>query len=185
MFVAADPIIRVFFGEQWLQSIAIMQVLSMYTLVLSIGFHVGDIYKAMGRPDILFKLAIPILIIRLTALWIGSQYSLIGIAIGHLVAAMIEVIFRAIVTIRVLKVSLREMLNQLTALISGITLLAFSVPVLYLTQDALPLVRLIFVAVAGAVGYIGSAWFLEREAIRKVIGVLGIQSKFTAETSES
>jgi len=26
---------------------------------------------------------------------------------------------------------------------------------------------------------------LEREAIRKVIGVLGIQSKFTAETSES
>jgi len=185
MFVAADPIIRVFFGEQWLQSIAIMQVLSMYTLVLSIGFHVGDIYKAMGRPDILLKLAIPILIIRLTALWIGSQYSLIGIAIGHLVAAMIEVIFRAIVTIRVLKVSLREMLNQLTALISGITLLACSVPVLYLTQDALPLVRLIFVAVAGAAGYIGSAWFLEREAIRKVIGVLGIQSKFTAETSES
>lgn len=185
MFVGADPIIRVFFGEQWLQSIPIMQVLSMYTLVLSIGFHVGDIYKAIGRPDILLKLAIPILIIRLIALWIGSQYSLIGIAIGHLVAATIEVIIRATVTIKVLKVSLLEMLNQLTALISGITLLAFSVPVLYLTQDALPLLRLILVAVAGTVGYVGSAWFLEREAIRKVIAILGIQSKFTAEPSES
>ena len=185
IFVAAKPIIQVFFGEQWLQSISIMQVLSMYTLVLSIGFHVGDIYKAIGRPDILLKLAIPILMIRLIALWMGSQYSLIGIAIGHLVAATIEIIIRAIVTIRVLKVSLREMLSQLTALLGGVALLAFSVPVLYLTQDMLPLLRLIFVAVAGAIGYIGSVWFWEREAILKVSSILSNQSRFTAETSQS
>src|SRR5215211_4042802 len=98
MLVAAEPIIRVIFGDQWLQAVPLMQVLSLYALVLSIGFHVGDIYKAIGRPDILLKLAIPILLVRLTALWIGSQYSLIGIATGHLVAASIELVIRAIVT---------------------------------------------------------------------------------------
>jgi PST family polysaccharide transporter len=184
MFVAADPIIRVIFGEQWLLSIPIMQILSLYALALSIGFHVGDVYKAIGRPDILLKLAVPILIIRLTALWIGSQYSLIGIAIGHLVAAIIEVILRAIVTINVIKVSLREMFKQLTAFIGGVTLLVFAAPVLYLTQDTLPVLRLISVVLAGAAGYISVIWFLERDAIFKVIGVLGIRARILPKASE-
>jgi PST family polysaccharide transporter len=55
MVVAADPIIRVAFGAQWLESIPLMQILSMYTLVLSIGYHAGDVYKAIGRPDILIS----------------------------------------------------------------------------------------------------------------------------------
>ena len=184
IFVAADPIIRLIFGEQWLQSIPIMQVLSLYTLALSVGFHVGDIYKAVGRPDILLKISLPIFFIRLIALWIGSQYSLIGIATGHLVAALIEVVIRAVVTINVIKVSLREILNQLTAFIGGIMLLIFAVPVLYLTQDLTPWLRLTFVVISGAVGYIGTIWFIDRVAILKGIGMLGMLAKTPAKASE-
>ena len=184
IFVAADPIIRLIFGDQWLQAIPIMQVLSLYTLALSIGFHVGDIYKAVGRPDILLKIAIPIFIIRLTALWIGSQYSLIGIATGHLVAALIEVVVRVVVTINVIKVSLREILNQLTAFIGGIVLLIFAVPVLNLTQDLVPWLRLAFVVISGAVGYLGTIWFIDRVAILKGIGMLGILAKTPAKATE-
>ena len=184
IFVAADPIIRLIFGEQWLQSIPIMQVLSLYTLALSVGFHVGDIYKAVGRPDILLKISLPIFFIRLIALWIGSQYSLIGIATGHLVAALIEVVIRAVVTINVIKVSLREILNQLTAFIGGIMLLIFAVPVLYLTQDLTPWLRLTFVVISGAVGYLGTIWFIDRVAILKGIGLLGMLAKTPAKASE-
>jgi len=184
IFVAADPIIRLIFGEQWLQSIPIMQVLSLYTLALSVGFHVGDIYKAVGRPDILLKISLPIFFIRLIALWIGSQYSLIGIATGHLVAALIEVVIRAVVTINVIKVSLREILNQLTAFIGGIMLLIFAVPVLYLTQDLTPWLRLTFVVISGAVGYLGTIWFIDRVAILKGIGMLGMLAKTPAKASE-
>ena len=184
IFVAADPIIRLIFGEQWLQSIPIMQVLSLYTLALSVGFHVGDIYKAVGRPDILLKISLPIFFIRLIALWIGSQYSLIGIATGHLVAALIEVVIRAVVTINVIKVSLREILNQLTAFIGGLMLLIFAVPVLYLTQDLTPWLRLTFVVISGAVGYLGTIWFIDRVAILKGIGLLGMLAKTPAKASE-
>lgn len=184
LFVAADPIIRVIFGEQWLQSIPIMQVLSLYTLVLSIGFHAGDIYKAVGRPDILLKMGLPIVIIRLTALWIGSHYNLIGIAIGHLMAALIEVVIRAIVTVRVIRVSLREILNQLTAFIGGIGLLAFALPVLYLTHDIAPWMRLACVVIAGVTGYISVIWFLEHDSIVKAISMIGILPKTTTSASE-
>lgn len=184
IFVAADPIIRLIFGEQWLQSIPIMQVLSLYTLALSVGFHVGDIYKAVGRPDILLKISLPIFFIRLIALWVGSQYSLIGIATGHLIAALIEVVIRAVVTINVIKVGLSEILNQLTAFIGGIVLLIFAEPVLYLTQEMAPWLRLTFVVLAGATGYLGTIWFTDRVAILKGIGMLGILSKTSVKTSE-
>jgi PST family polysaccharide transporter len=185
MLVAAEPIIRVIFGDQWLTSIPLMQILSLYALVLSIGFHVGDIYKAIGRPDILLKLAIPIFIVRLTALWIGSQYSLIGIATGHLVAASVELVIRASVTTRVIKVTLLQMLQQLTAFIAGMALLVFAVPVMYFMRDAAPFAQLIVVSFSGAVGYLGAVWFLERDAILKGLEFLRIVPKTAPKVSES
>ena len=168
MLVAADPIIRVVFGEQWLGSIPIMRILSAYALVVSIGFHVGDLYKAIGRPDILIKLSIPVFIIRILAIWTGAQYSLIGVALGHLVAGTFELILRMIVTIRVVKVSVKDIVSQLTSFIGGFVLLALAIPTLYFTADSVPLVQLISVIVAGAFGYIGVIWLLERKSIMTI-----------------
>ena len=122
MIVAAAPIIRVVFGDQWLEAIPIMRILSVYALVLSIGFHVGDIYKAIGRPDILLKIDIPVFIIRITVLWIGAQYSLIGVAVAHLIAGVIEVIIRLTVATKVIKISVIDILAQLKAFLGGIVL---------------------------------------------------------------
>jgi len=180
ILVAAEPIIRVIFGEQWLQSIPLMQILSLYALVLSIGFHVGDIYKAIGRP----KLAIPVFVIRLTALYIGSRYSLLGIATAHLVATSIELVIRAIITTRVIKVTLLEMLKQLTAFIAGIVLLVFAIPALYLTHNATSIIQLIMVSISGAVGYLGAVWFLERDAVLRGLKLLRIAPKTTPKISE-
>lgn len=174
MLVAADPIVRVAFGEQWLEAIPIMRVLSAYVLIYSIGFHVGDVYKAIGRPDILIKLSIPVFIIRVIALWIGTRYGLMGVAFGHLTAGTIEVTLRMIVTVRVVKVSIKEIFSQLTSLIGGAFLLLLAVPTLVLTANTSPLVRLISVTIAGAVGYIGVMWFIEKKTILKAIQLVGI-----------
>jgi PST family polysaccharide transporter len=151
-----------------------MQVLCLYTLVFSIGFHSGDIFKAIGRPDILLKLALPIFFIRLTAIWIGSQYSLLGIAVGHLTASVIELIIRTGVTMKVIKVSLRDILKQQTAFIAGFALMTLAAPTLYLTQDLAPWPRLIATVVSGAIGYLGTVWFLERDMLIKLINIAGI-----------
>jgi len=180
MIVAADPIIKVVFGAQWLEAIPLMQILSMYTLVLSIGYHAGDVYKAIGRPDILIKLSIPILIIRIIAIWIGAQQGLMGVAYGHLTATCIELIIRTIVTIRIIKISLLDIIKQLTAFIGGAVLLATSTPTLMATSELQPVVRLIAVGFAGAIGYMGTIWFIERESLIKLLQILGLLSKKTA-----
>jgi PST family polysaccharide transporter len=177
LIVAADPIIRLVFGLQWLEAIPLMQILSAYTLVLSIGYHVGDVYKAIGRPDILIKLSIPILVIRIIALWIGSHHGLIGVAVGHLEATCLEVVIRTIVTIRVIYISLLDFTRQLTAFIGGGVLLALTIPTFYATSTLQPTIQLISIGFIGAIGYTISIWFVEKDSLIKIFQLLGLVPK--------
>ncbi len=175
MFIAAEPITRVAFGDQWIAAIPLLRVLSLYALVLSIGYHVGDIYKAVGRPDILVKLAIPIFVVRVVGLWIGAQFSILGVSIAHLVVSVIEVIARLFVASRFINLSILDVIRQLRSFLCGIFLAAFAFPALYFTQGYTPLVRLVIVTVAGAIGYLGSLWFLERAALLKAFQMVGLR----------
>lgn len=177
MIIAAEPLIRVIFGDQWVEAIPIMQVLSAYTLILSIGFHVGDVYKAIGRPDLLIKISIPVFLFRILALWVGAQYSLLGIAIGHLVAGFVGLIIELIVAARKLEISLRDIIRELNAFVGGIALLALGIPALYFTANLSPFIRLVCVTMAGAIGYLGVIWILERDSLMKVAVMLGLKQK--------
>lgn len=175
MFIAADPLIRVLFGEQWVDAINILRVLSLYVWVVSIGYHVGDIYKAIGRPDILIKMSIPMFFIRVLLLWIGAQYSLLGVGMGHLVAMIIESIIRYYVAAHFLKITILDIVKELTAFFCGAVLAIFALTALYFTQDSMPIVRLIIVVIAGAIGYLGTVWMIERNSIMRALQMLGLK----------
>lgn len=181
LIVTADPLIRVIFGEKWLGVIPIMQILSLYALVLSIGFNMGDVYKAIGRPDILIKITLSTMVFRIFALWYGAQFGLIYVAVGHLAAAFIEVIIRLTVATRILHITFKEIISQLTAFIGGGILLLVTVPLLYFTQETQPILRLVVLAAAGAISYAGSMWIIEREALIKVLSMAGIGTAKTPE----
>lgn len=183
MCVAADPIIRVVFGEQWLDSIPILRVLSIYALVVSIGFNAGDIYKAVGRPDILLKISIPVAIVRIVSLLIGVQFSLLGVAVAHLVAALISTSIQLVVASRILSITLLDILRQLKAFIGAAGLALLAVPTLYLLQEYPSLIRLIAVVAAGGLGYVATIWVVERDSLMKVVQIVGFKRKAAAEKS--
>ncbi len=185
MFIAADPIIRVAFGEQWLESIPILRALSLYVWVVSIGFHIGDVYKAIGRPDILIKTSIPMFFIRILLLWIGAQYSLVGVGIAHLAAGIIASIIRYFAAAHFIQLKLMDVIKELTAFVCGIGLVIFATPALYLTKNNPPLIQLIAAILAGGVGYIGIAWFIERSTIIALLQTLGINLNRKTETGAS
>lgn len=174
LIVAAEPIIRVVFGDQWLGSIPIMRILSAYALVISIGFHVGDVYKAIGRPDILIKTTIPIFVIRIIALWIGAQFSLTGVALAHLAAGTIEVGIRLFVAFKILDIGFAELVKELRAYIGGTALAALALPVLYVTRESSPLTQLSSVVLAGLIGYLAFLWFAELPTLQNALQVIGI-----------
>ena len=175
LILTADPLIRVAFGDQWLDAIPIVRVLAAYVLVVSTGFNVGDIYKAVGRPDILVKLGVLNLALLLPALWYGSHFGLIGVAFGHLAVSTCLTVICLTVATRFIKVTWGDILLQLKpSFLSGGALVLLVLPSLYLTAEAAPLLRLVVAACAGAVSYLGILWLLEHELLRQAGGVIGL-----------
>ncbi len=175
LMLTADPLIRVAFGDQWLDTIPIVRVLAMHVLIVSIGFNVGDIYKAIGRPDILLKLGVLYMALLLPVLWYGSRFGLIGVAFGQLLVSTCLTLIRLTVATRFIKVTWGDILLQLKpSFLSGGALIPVVLLSLYLTAEAIPLLRLVVAASAGAVSYLGILWLQERELLLQAGGVVGL-----------
>lgn len=177
LLIAADPIVRVVFGDQWLDAIPVLRVLAIYAWVYSLGYHVGGFYKAIGRPDILLRLSLLTLVIILPCLLIGARFGIIGVAVGHLVAVLIRRIISLGVATRFVNVSLMEIFGELRssllgAMIMGPIVLAVS----YLTSDLNPFLQLIFIVLSGAFSYLLVLWGIEKDNLMRLLRLVKIPS---------
>jgi PST family polysaccharide transporter len=173
--IAADPIVRVVFGPQWLAAIPILRILALFALVNSIAYNIGDVYKAIGRPDVLVKIELVVLAVLIPGLIFLVRFGVIAIALGHLVGAFFHLAIRLSVTRHIINVKAMEILKQLQpALLAGAVLTALAWPVLQLTPSLQPVLRLILVATAGAFGYLLTLWITERQSLLAAGRTLGL-----------
>lgn len=176
LFIAAEPIVRVVFGEQWLDVIPLLRVLAIYSWVYSIGYHIGDIYKAVGRPDILFKLTVLNLIVVVPTLLVGSRFGLIGIAWGQLIAVTIRRIISLTVATRFINISIFEIVKELkSSVASGMAMILSVLLIMPLTLNINSFFQLAIVILAGAIGYLVVLWYLERDNLTHLLRKVGVK----------
>lgn len=174
LFLTADPIIRVAFGEQWLEAIPVLRVLAVYAWVYSIGYHIGDVYKAIGRTDILLGLTALTVIVIVPSIWIGSHFGLIGVAWGHLFAVLIRRIVSLTLATKFVRVKIVDIFKELKpAFLAGLAMTPPTLLVLYLTAGASPFIQLALVALTGMASYLGVLWRLERDNLLRLVRLIG------------
>lgn len=81
-FIAIAPILIPFaLGDKWVPIIPIVQILSLYTLIRSIGNPGGSLVMAVGRSDILFYWNLFLTLLIPITIYLTSQfYGLLGVA---------------------------------------------------------------------------------------------------------
>lgn len=82
MLIAADNIILTLYGEKWVDAIIPFQILLIYAIRYSVGAPLGAVFKAMGRPDLEFKLGLIIIPFYFIGIVVGANFGIIGVAIG-------------------------------------------------------------------------------------------------------
>jgi O-antigen/teichoic acid export membrane protein len=170
MAIVADPFIRVALGSDWVDAIPVLRVLAIFVMVASLVNADGDVYKAVGRPGILFKLDLMHVGLLVPALLIGVQYGLVGVAVGHLFATITTQTVRTVVISRFLDVPILVIASQWRSAIVGTLVLAVTAgTAMYLTAEAQPLVSLAATVLAGALGYVAVLILLERENITALV----------------
>ncbi len=176
MFLTAEPAVEFFFGDQWGGAVPVLRIMAIFSLIGSIGVNVGDVYKAIGRSDILAKLSVIELGTLLPALLYGAKFGIIGIAWAHAAVATIDTIVRLVVARFVIGISLRDVARQLIPSFGASAwLIAATLPVLWLTANLSALTTLLTAAAAGSIAYAAALWRLDKQSVRQIFQWLGLR----------
>jgi lipopolysaccharide exporter len=164
----AAPLTTLAFGDQWSGSVTPMKVLTLYALGVTVGIPAGATYKAVGRADILLKLAIPraCLLILLLAIFVDR-----GIAAVASCQAVVAGLF-AVIGIAVASRMLRTGAASLARAAWPALVASGAMGVVTLALSAVidpPLLRLAGCVVAGGAAYAGILWLVAREHVMRLI----------------
>lgn len=159
----APTLVPLVFGQKWVLAIPIMQILAIVAVMQALISPVGQLMKALNRPDWLLWWSIGFTIITAISIAIGSYWGMTGISLGLVIIHVIGlvIIFNIIVKLTSINLSLVSKSLQPTAIaLSLFTLLLILVSFFsaFLTNDTI-ITNLVGVSLSTVLYVIMLNWF--------------------------
>ena len=167
----SKPFLLVVFGQKWLEAAPVMTAISIYALLLSLGFNAGDVYKAQGRPGVLTQISLLKAAMLIPALYwaVTGPASLIAVGWVQVAIAFVGSVVYLAVAMRMLHLPLAGMLESFRpALTAGAALVVAVGAVLFFGRGAPDLVVLLGGALLGGLAYVGCLWLLDRALVAEL-----------------
>jgi O-antigen/teichoic acid export membrane protein len=89
----AEPAILVIYGDKWRGAVGIVQVLCFAGLAQSVYNTASWIFLSRGRPDILFRLGILSMLVRVAGVLMGMQWGLLGLAWAYVLGSYVCLLY--------------------------------------------------------------------------------------------
>lgn len=175
LIITAEPAVGALFGDQWSEAVPIMRILALFTLIASVGYNAGDVYKAIGKSGILAKLGIIDLVVLAPALIVAAPHGIVAVAWTHTAVALGDTIARLLVARHYISASFRDIGRQLlSAYRAGAVMVAVALPVLWATDGLGRLPSLAATTLTGAAAYLGVLARFSPDDLRRILGWVGL-----------
>ncbi|MGM0838453.1 MAG: lipopolysaccharide biosynthesis protein [Bacillota bacterium] len=131
LIVIASDFILVLYGNKWIDSAMVLQILLISGMITSVGTIGGSVINGLGKPIIEMYFNFVSILVLITCLIIGSNYGLIGIAIAILIRSMILEFVKQFIINKLINISFNKfikeaiLVNLFSALIMMIVLFIF------------------------------------------------------------
>ena len=86
LFLTADHVVLVVFGEAWLEMIPVLKVLSLLGVSQSVIHLTSSIMLSQGATKLIFKLGLLTKIFTILMIVFGLQYGIVGVAVCYFIA---------------------------------------------------------------------------------------------------
>jgi len=173
IIIVTPELIKVVFGDRWIPAIPVMQAISLYAVIYSLSFNVGDIFIATGRPDIMNKLGLINLAVAIPLLWMAAGYDIYMVALAQIVAISFFTIMSMIVIKRIISLRFVDIISALQPAASGTLIMAIGVYFLHIWLRGLaPLYQLVILPVVGCAIYAAAIWITNRDVAQQGISLL-------------
>jgi len=113
LFAIAEEFVLIVYGTKWVPVIFLIKVLSIIGLMQSIGSTVGSIYLAKGRTNWMFRWGIFSSIIVVSAIFIGLQWGINGVAVCYALATLVIVYPSFAIPFRLIDLKFIDFLSNL------------------------------------------------------------------------
>lgn len=121
----APEIVRAFFGEQWLPSVPVMQVLSFVGLFRTVTYFKSSVFMALGKPSWNLWLGLLSCLLNVTGFAIAVRWGIVAVAYAYLFRAFVLFPIGQWAISLLIKMPLLEYLQQfLSPLLSALTMAA-------------------------------------------------------------
>jgi PST family polysaccharide transporter len=101
-------VVAVFYGQDFAPAGGIAAVLAVFTVIYSINFHAGDVYKSMGRPALLTGLGVLKLAVLIPVVFWAAHYSGLAVAFAMVAVEGVLSIVRLSLVRRIVGVTIRQ-----------------------------------------------------------------------------
>ncbi|MBR2976595.1 MAG: oligosaccharide flippase family protein [Alistipes sp.] len=158
-FFNAELIITIFFGEQWLDLTAILQIISI-SLIFNINGRLVDcFFRSLAYVKLGFTLRVIEASITFYSIYIGSGYGIVGVATAIVIANIMSILLKmCCLTIKTNVSFIRILLNIFNAWKPILPLLIIGIPFLAINQHSLA-IDICFAALFGSIIIIEFGFF--------------------------
>jgi len=102
MILLADPIVKILLGNQWLECISLLQILSFGIIIWPLHLLNVNLLMAVGRSDLIVRGVIIKFIVVLVSLLFGIEYGLLGVAEAMLFSSIVNLFINIFYTKKVI-----------------------------------------------------------------------------------
>jgi O-antigen/teichoic acid export membrane protein len=175
--VVAPDFVAVLLGQQWLPAAPVIQVIAVAMAIHSITAFNSTVMTAMDRTGTVLRFTIVEVVVIVTALVIGLQWGIVGVAAGYLAAVTVMRVVLAWLTARTVGISLRASLAGMVGVLQAALVMTAAVWAArrgLVEADVPAALRLAAVPLIGALIYLPFCAWRCPELVRELPGGLRI-----------
>lgn len=171
LVVVAEDLTGVLLGDTWAGAAGPMALIALAMGVSAIAYASGDVFPAIGRPGVLARVLVPVVLLRVLALLAAAPHGLVAIAGAQLVVSVVNAVVRLVLVHRLVRLSGRALLGALVpGAVTATGALLGAVPVTSLMAPGPG--RLAATVVAGAGTAVLLLRLLAPAALDDIVGVV-------------
>jgi O-antigen/teichoic acid export membrane protein len=122
--VLREPLVALAFGPQWSAVPPILLWLAPTGLIQSVVSTTGTVFMARGRTNVMVWLGSFNAVITVSAFLFGSRYGIVGVAAFYLAANLVNAVPCMVMTMRVIRTPMLELVKVLVAPIASAAIMA-------------------------------------------------------------
>ena len=163
----ADPLARIVLADRWPGITTVIQLLVLFPGISHLLLLNPELYRAIGRPDIMPRLLLIALIYTLPVLIIGAQFGLVAFVIARVTVTILFFPVHVILIKRLLDLKIILFWGQIKVPLAATIVMAFVVYCLNFGSTAIQSlpgwIQLSTLMLAGALSYCMVLWWADRE----------------------